>query len=238
MKASFERLRTPPRISSFDWILTLLPALVWVAAVYGRGWGMKPYCSETPQLCSPQLLLPIDQPALGLEATGADALSFATQGLSGVVALGIPLIWFLFHFKKKDALRSLLVDIVIALQITVLNGLCTEVAHWLSVRPRPFVYANPIQAQLFSNYTSFYSGHTSFAASATLGAALMLLGRQASKYWISAALALCYSLTSLTGLYRVLAGRHFPSDVTVGAIAGFVVATLVALKHRAPQTLA
>jgi membrane-associated phospholipid phosphatase len=40
----------------------------------------------------------------------------------------------------------------------------------------------------------------------------------------------------LTALTRVLAGRHFFTDVFVGVLAGLFISLLVALTHREPST--
>jgi membrane-associated phospholipid phosphatase len=65
----------------------------------------------------------------------------------------------------------------------------------------------------------------------------MLSSRGAPRWLVVAAAAGAYALMSLTGMYRVLAGRHFPTDVLIGALAGVAVATLVARRHRLSQTL-
>jgi membrane-associated phospholipid phosphatase len=198
---------------------------------------ITPHCSIHPERCTKSSLLVMDQPAIGLEVPGADSLSFMTQGLSGVMALSIPPLWhagllLTRQVSPMTALLGLGTDLVLFAQTAAWNGLFTETSHLITQRPRPFVYTDPQRAQDFSNYTSFYSGHTSFAACAAIYLLLMLAGRGAASWLLWLAAANAYGLMSLTGLYRVLAGRHVPTDVLIGALAGTMVALTVAYLHR------
>lgn len=229
--------RAKPQLNWSDIAWTLVPALLWLGAIYSRGAIIQPHCAQHPETCTAASLLPMDRPAIGLEAGKADGLSFTTQGLSGVLALSVPPLWHLGTIilgtaTPMTAAIALGVDLVIFAQTAVWNGFLTESSHLVSQRPRPFVYTDPARAQDFSNYTSFYSGHTSFAATSTTYLFLTLAGRGAPVPLLIAAAASAYALTSLTGIYRVLAGRHFPTDVLIAALAGCFVAFAVALRHR------
>jgi membrane-associated phospholipid phosphatase len=229
--------RTTPKLRRSDIAWTLIPLLLWLAAIYSRGFIIRPHCAQQPETCTVDSLLPMDRPAVGLEIRNADSLSFTTQGLSGIVALSVPPLWHLTtvilgQATPVGALAALGTDLVIFTQTTAFNGLFTESAHLITQRPRPFVYADPARATDFANYTSFYSGHTSFSAAATVFLLLTLAGRGAAVWLLGLAGATSYGLMSLTGLYRVLAGRHFPTDVLMGALAGACVAVLIALRHR------
>lgn len=225
------------RRSDIAW--TLIPLLLWWAGIHSRGVLIQPHCSDHPQQCIPANLLPMDRPAVGLEVPGADALSFTTQGLSGVVAISVPALWnaslaVAGRVSPLTALAATGTDLILLLQATSWNGLLTETAHLLSHRPRPFVYSDPVRARDFSNYTSFYSGHTSFAAVSTVFLVLTLAARGAPFWLLGLSSAGSYALVSLTGFYRILAGRHFPTDVLIAAIMGTLVAIMVARRHRPP----
>jgi membrane-associated phospholipid phosphatase len=231
------KLRTAPRLTWSYLAWTVVPALLWLAAIYSRGAIIRPHCAEHPENCTAAQLLPMDRPAIGLEAPQADALSFTTQGLSGVLALGVPPLWHLGTLAlglatPAGAAVALGVDLAIFAQTAVWNGFLTESSHLVSQRPRPFVYTDPARARDFSNYTSFYSGHTSFSAASATYLFLTLAGRGAPAPVLAVAGAGAYALMSLTGTYRVLAGRHFPTDVLIGALAGCWVAFVVAFAHR------
>jgi membrane-associated phospholipid phosphatase len=216
---------------------TLLPALFWLAAVYSRALVITPRCAQHPETCTVASLPAMDRPAIGLETGNADGLSFTTQGLSGVLALAVPPLWHLGTVVLRTAtpmgaLIATGVDLVIFAQTAFINGALTETSHLLAQRPRPFVYANPSRGEDASNYTSFYSGHTSFSAASTTYLTLTLAGRGAPMWLVGASAAGAYALMSLTGTYRVLAGRHFPSDILIGALVGILVAVIVAMRHR------
>lgn len=73
----------------------------------------------------------------------------------------------------------------------------------------------------YNNYNSFPSGHTAYAfAMATLWSA------RYSKLRIP-----LYLLAASTAIARIYLGKHYPSDVLVGAVIGFAIPTLF-LKHQ------
>lgn len=229
--------RTPPKLTWADLLLTFLPAIFWLIAIYSRAVLITPHCAQHPESCTAASLLSMDRPAVGLEVPGADALSFTTQGLSGILAMGIPTVLHAGLLITRQvspvaALVGIATDLVIFAQTAVWNGLFTEISHLVTQRGRPFVYSDPQRAQDFANYTSFYSGHTSFAAASAIFLLLTLLGRGAPKWLVGLAAVSAYGLMSLTGLYRVLAGRHFPTDVFAGALAGTAIAIWVAYRHK------
>jgi membrane-associated phospholipid phosphatase len=214
-------------------VFTVLPLLAWAAAVHSRGTLITPHCSIHPEHCTSDQLPRLDRPAVGLEVHGADQLSFETQGMSAIVAVAVPALWQLTQVIMRQttplgALAATGMDWLVFAQSTAWNGLLTETSHLVTQRGRPFVYADPARANDFSNYTSFYSGHTSFSAVATVCTVLTLIARGAPLFWVWGMALSSYALVSLTGLFRVLAGRHFPSDVLAGALMGALVAFGVA----------
>lgn len=83
--------------------------------------------------------------------------------------------------------------------------------------------------------SSFFSGHTSAAfALATLLSTVYadVHGRSGTS---DAVWATSLSVAALTGLARVKAGMHYPSDVLVGAAVGAAVGRLVPALHRADR---
>jgi membrane-associated phospholipid phosphatase len=61
---------------------------------------------------------------------------------------------------------------------------------------------------------------------------LVLLGRGAPLWLLALTAFTGQALIFSTGLFRVLAGRHFVTDVIVGMLAGALVAFAVAYLHR------
>ena len=216
---------------------TLLPALLWTALTLARPWTLTPRCISSPTACTPDTVLQIDRFSLSMEEGWAEELSYLTQNFSGVLALLFPFLLYFLRWKTSQPpltkrMKVLGQDLVFILQVMCWNGVFTEVSHWLSKRPRPFVYMHPeILGVNPSNYTSFYSGHTSFAAAVNMASLLILWQTRMPRtlFWIFA--FLLEGLVISTASFRVLAGRHFFTDVLCGALAGTAVAWAVASFH-------
>jgi membrane-associated phospholipid phosphatase len=139
-------------------------------------------------------------------------------------------------------------DLVLIAEAIAINALVTEILKTAVRRPRPYTFMDPldvpaqerqalIDAQTGTQATwSFPSGHTSTAFTATTAGAtlltLELLGR--SPWAIACAWVGGTGLAATTGIMRVLAGRHFPSDVVTSALIGMGVGIAVPLAHWKP----
>lgn len=233
----FRNLQGSPRLSRKDLLLTLIPAVLWVIAVYARPYTLRPHCAEHQELCSPSSINFVDQTGLGLERSDADGFSYFTQNLSGVLAFTTPTLWngtlaWLGRISPAVALTQTAVDLTLILQTTAWNGLATETAHLLGQRPRPFVYLRSEERKNPANYTSFYSGHTSFSAASLTALFLTLLCRKAPTFLLILFAGAGQTLIISTAFFRILAGRHFVTDTLAGAVAGSLIAWIVASLHR------
>ncbi|MBY0472538.1 phosphatase PAP2 family protein [bacterium] len=232
-RARGRKLRLRPR----DVVLTLLPAILWPILVQSRPLIIDTHC-EIRTECPVTELPWIDRWAVPLDSAKADYASFVTQNSSGIAAVVGLVAWNLF-FPAAGAARlaAVGVDFVTFVQTIAWNGVATETARLTFQRPRPFVYNHPDRYAMESaNYTSFYSGHTSFAAASTMCLLLILAARKASGmvllFW-----GVCTALlTFSTGMFRVLAGKHFPTDVLTGAICGILAALAVAHLRRGEKS--
>ena len=238
---SLERLRRPAQLSRWDWLWTLLPAAGWIGAFSLREPLIATRCLDAPLECGPQAVYWIDRGAIFLENPAADAWSYVTQNWAGYLALGLPLLWLAFLYRKKRltlkaAKQALWVDWLLVVQATLWNGWITETLRVTVQRPRPFVYSDPARlGGAVAHYTSFISGHTSFASVAGAILILVLIGRDAPKrFWLPVG-GIALSLAFLTGLFRVLAARHFLTDVIAAAVVGSSVAWLVSWLHRSKE---
>ncbi|HEU4532656.1 MAG TPA: phosphatase PAP2 family protein, partial [Polyangiaceae bacterium] len=111
-------------------------------------------------------------------------------------------------------------------------------------RPRPSAYRE--QQELYDQYgqenapaitdtdsaLSFFSGHASITASVASTATYLAFARspRTPRPWIT--LGVGAVATTLTAVGRVRAGKHFPTDVIAGAMAGIGVGILVPHLHR------
>lgn len=226
------------QIRKWNLALTLLSLGLWGAGVFSRPYLISPHCVQTPANCTPESISALDQPGLKIENSQADGWSYATQNASGILALSIPLLWHGALAARGQiaplvALTKTGMDWAQLIQVTALNGVGVELSHLLSQRPRPFVIGNSDLARNPSNYTSFYSGHTSFSAAAMTFLFLMLFRNQAPMLVLLLCGALSQGLILATAIFRVLAGRHYVSDVLAGAIAGSLIALGVAYLNGA-----
>lgn len=237
----WQRLRTAPSLRLADIFILIVPILVWAALFHARPMVMDLICSRNPTPCVAENVFWIDRLAIHVESPIADNHSFTTQNLSGILALIVPLFWVVFEALRgraagyKKAAIAALTDVLLLAQSVAWNGVLIETARLLVQRPRPFVYSNPIlQGADPAHYTSFYSGHTSFAALAGTSMVMTLIGRKAGLPLIISASLVAMTLVFLTGIFRVMAGRHFVTDVLAAAVAGFIVAAFIAYLHRRP----
>lgn len=224
---------TPPGTLKKKIIWTILPAVLWYGSTELRPQVIQPWCLKTPSSCTAEAVPAVDRISLGMENSDADGYSYITQNLSGLVAGTAPFLWAtgqaaLLRVTPTAAVVTALSDLLTLVQIALWNGTATEISHLISQRPRPFVFSDPQgRGHIPHHYTSFYSGHTSFAAASTLGASLLLLYRGASTPLLVIYFLLSEVLILSTAYFRIMAGRHFLTDVLAGAIAGSLFAFLI-----------
>jgi membrane-associated phospholipid phosphatase len=127
-------------------------------------------------------------------------------------------------------LPALLEDMVVFGETMALNGVLNTAVKQLTLRPQPMVYVAPRSklAHAPRGYRGFYSGHTSASWAALAVGCMTLRLRHGELLWpwlIAAALG------SAIAAGRILAGKHFPTDVLVGALVGAGVGVAVPAWH-------
>ncbi len=175
-----------------------------------------------PGSCPAASVNPFDRVALDLHSQLAGVTSDVTVALS----VAVPAVADGLRLGFSPALRE---DLTVLTETLAVNAALVTGVKYLVQRPLPVTYARlydlPNQAQ---GYRSFYSGHTSTAVAALTASAWTLQFRDGPQAWP-------WVVTGVVGASvaaeRVLAGRHFPSDVLVGAAAGFAVGTAIPWLH-------
>lgn len=240
MKSLFTKLRTlsgPLLLTRRDLFLFIFPALLWALAASSRSTTLIPYCHSQPEVCTPAQVNPVDRISMGVQNLTADQFSFTTQYASGALAATTPLVWgisqaLLGKLSPIAVIATTLTDVILLIEVTAWNGLATEASHSVTHRPRPFVYENPLELGANpAHYVSFYSGHTSFSSAILTAAFFILFFRRAPLPLLVVFGSLSQILIFSTGYFRVMAARHFFSDVVCGALFGAIAAFIVIYLH-------
>lgn len=126
---------------------------------------------------------------------------------------------FWFTKSKREIMRSALIESALSLILSRL--ILTEIIRFLWPRPRPTVADQTTYfiAQGKTTEPSFPSGH----ASAMFAIAMSIYFYDRKLGWA------LFVLSIITGIFRVIVGFHFPSDIVAGATLGIATAELIHL---------
>jgi membrane-associated phospholipid phosphatase len=138
-------------------------------------------------------------------------------------------------------------DTIVMAEVMALNLAVTESIKIRVGEPRPYAFADlrdfdAVDAMALKDdlrgedaWKSYFSGHTSITAASTFGLATLWAVRQRGTKpgWYALPYGLAAGLTAVQGTARVMAMKHDPTDVAVGAISGALIGTLVPLSHAA-----
>lgn len=144
-------------------------------------------------------------------------------------SFGLPLTAITTPNARKDILPLS----VMYAETFMLNYGLTNLAKIITKRPRPFVYNSSAPMSLKQKKDarfSFFSGHTSVSASNSMFAAEVY-----RHYYPNSDARIVYASANILPLAaavtRILAGKHFITDVTVGYLAGVGIGLLVPRLH-------
>lgn len=196
-------------------------------------------------VCDSQTVNGLDRVSIGWNSKPARTASDLFLGIN----LALPIVLDLIDVaasRPPDALRGYLQDLLILSEVFVVTSGLTSVFKYAVRRPRPFLYDSDMDAfpsearQDVDASLSFFSGHSSSAfAMATAGSYLFMLRHPQSK-WVIPVWIVSEALAATTASLRVVAGKHFITDVLVGAAVGSAVGVLIPYLHRRalPRALA
>ncbi len=176
--------------------------------------------------CDPATVNRFDRGAIG----NHDRFSDVASDVTVLLAMGAPPLLDLADVGAGDAWAA---DVAVFAETLLVNGALVEAAKYLVQRPLPRTYAgDPALVGSPGGYRSFWSGHTSTAFAALGASAYTLRLRHGERGWPWIAAA---AIGASVAVERVAAGRHFPSDVIVGAAVGSAVGIGVPWLHAAPR---
>jgi len=206
------------RISaSVDIPVTLGAALAGAVPYFYSDRLIKPRCP-----CDPAEVNGFDRGAIGNTNPTAANLSDVTV----TVVIAAPLVLNAIDLGLNDVWME---DAVVFAQTLAINNALVTAAKFIAQRPLPRTYAgDPNLIDKPEGYRSFYSGHTSTTFAALSATAMTIRLRYGEKTWP-------WIVTGVVGtsvaLERVADGRHFPTDVLVGAVMGTAVGIAVPWLH-------
>ena len=179
--------------------------------------------------CDPGEVNGFDRGAIGNTNATARALS----DLTAAAAVGVPLVLDAIDLGQGKAFVD---DAIVFTQTLAINSVLVGATKILAHRPLPRTYAgDSILIGKPEGYRSFYSGHTSLVFAALSASAMTIRLRYGEKTWPW--IVTLVAGTSV-GIERIADGRHFPTDVIVGAVMGTAVGIAVpALHARAPTNI-
>jgi undecaprenyl-diphosphatase len=133
----------------------------------------------------------------------------------------------------RQGWRTGLMDFVLYAEALSTTAFITDVTKIAVRRPRPLDYKrSPTDPDNTDSVLSYFSGHVSMTSAAVSTATYLAFVRSphTARPWIT--LGVGTALTGFVAYGRVRAGKHFPTDVAAGAMAGATIGVLVAHLHR------
>lgn len=203
-------------------------AFAWIA-----GELLQPTIISHPTCapCDAQALNPLDRPFAGRRDAISDGASWGV--LAAILAAPLIADGVLAARARKGS--AFLADLGVYAEVLIADGALNQWIKLAVGRPRPLAYdpTLPSDARASSeSYVSFYSEHTSLAFAAAAATATTYALRRSGRGGRAAIALIGLALAGSVAVLRVAAGKHFPTDVAAGALAGTAVGVAVPLTHR------
>lgn len=160
----------------------------------------------------------------------SDVGMIAPMGLAVMSSVGISGL-----FKDKTNFSKTINLAVIGLEANLINYLITDMTKIAAGRIRPYVYNPDVDPELKLEKKarkSFFSGHTSFSAVNSFFIAKVFSDYFPDSKWKSLVWIAASVIPAWTGFERVLAGKHFPSDVISGYAVGALIGYFIPEIHK------
>ena len=205
-------------------------------SIYGNYRLSRMSTDDASELPAVQDLLPWDRPVAGRynKAAGDVSSWLAVLGVAPLALAGYS--WYRDDACGRDlAVYSLMFAQAVALQ-SALNLTVRSMKFW----PRPYIYATEgagAEAAKDADgeaYGSFFSGHTSAAFTVAMFTGEWFSEMYPNSRYKPLVWASSLSLAGFVGALRIAAGKHYVSDVVVGALAGVGISAAVIEIHKKP----
>lgn len=195
-----------------------LPYLVSGVGLFGLAQIRLSQLEGVPQGTPKQRdkLLPWDQPFAGTYSENWRL----TSDLLTVLGIAPFFLWTLTSDESK--FTEGVQDVLQLSEILLLSSGMNLLVRSLIYQPRPLVYSDAPSSEKEKPEAghSFYSGHTSAAFALATFSAFKIKDRISDPHIQFWSITSIYTLATLQGISRIGAGKHYPSDVLVGALVG------------------
>ncbi|MDB5047172.1 MAG: phosphoesterase PA-phosphatase related protein [Fibrobacteres bacterium] len=174
------------------------------------------------------------------------ALGFYSKPLSGIsdaliLADGLAplaLTGFDLH-RRQESIREAWTDLVLYGEVVAYASAVSLYSKTSRLHPRPLAFTSnaPLSERESGDArSSFFSEHTTGAFAAAVFTAYTFQVHHPDSPWIPWMWSGAMGTAAGVGALRVFSGKHFPSDVLAGAIAGSAIGYLVPRLHLGRQT--
>lgn len=211
-----------------------IPFLATAGGVMGMGY----YLNTLPPVFTPDELLTLNADDINrFDRFATGRFSDKADELSDIIWLGSHFTPALF-LVGENSRQNMGQIVVMYTEAIFINSGLTSMTKSLFRRPRPFVFNDQVLEEnklTKGARKSFLSGHTSMTAVNTFFVAKVFSdfypdSKLKPFVWGVAILA-----PAATGLNRVLAGKHYPTDVLAGYALGATIGYLVPHWHRSKK---
>lgn len=190
--------------------------------------GVKPLTVEEIEALDPNDVNGFDRPAI---ENYSESLALTSDGVLAASLLS-PVALLLGSQRVRSDFG---VVSVMYFQTLMLTNATTLIAKGAAQRTRPYVYNPdvPLQKKITATARkSFFSGHASNAFASGVFFAVVYSDYFPRSKWKPVVWVGSLSAASVVSVLRVQSGKHFPTDVLVGAGVGGAIGFLVPYLHR------
>lgn len=186
--------------------------------------------------CDPQRINPLDRLSIGSHSQGARTASDVLLGIN----LGLPFLLDFFDVlgnRPRDGWRGYGTDVLVLAEVFAVNASLNALFKYAVRRTRPLVYDPDPDAFTAEERAdpdaalSFYSGHSSFSFSMATAYSYLFMRRHPGSKLVIPVWVVSESLAATTAALRVVAGKHFVTDVLTGAAVGAAIGVLIPYLH-------
>lgn len=140
---------------------------------------------------------------------------------------------------RSRHMRGWAIDAVVLLETFAVTYAATNLVKFAVRRPRPYSYdADSEVGDPTANDArlSFFSGHSSLSFAMAAAYASLFAARHPRSRWVAPVWVIGMTLASTTAIARVAAGKHFWTDILVGAAVGSATGVAIPALHRRRTT--